>query len=83
MEFCHTMVIVLTFKLVYPGCWHNGSMFIICPGDCPFESDPSPISADACGEVTGCNADCQEVDTCSTRGESQGCTLHSPKQNSQ
>ena len=30
----------------------NGSAFVFC--DCPFESEPSPTSADACGEVTGC-----------------------------
>ena len=28
-------------------------------------------SAHSSGEVTGCNASCQEVDTCSTRGGSQ------------
>ena len=41
-------------------------------GDCLFESKPIPNSADACGEVTGCNAGCQEVNTCSTRGGYQG-----------
>ena len=33
---------------------------------------PSPTSADACGEVTGFDASCQEVGICSTRGGSQG-----------
>ena len=37
-----------------------------------YKSEPSPTSADACGEVTGCTASCQEVSTCSTRGGSQG-----------
>ena len=36
------------------GRWHNGSAFVFCPGDCLFKSDPSPTSAHACGEVTGC-----------------------------
>ena len=30
---------------------HNGRAFIFCPGDCLFESEPSPTSADACGKV--------------------------------
>ena len=37
-----------------------------------FESEPTTTSADACGEVTGCNAGHQEVGRCSTRGGSQG-----------
>ena len=51
---------------------HNGSGFVFFPGDCPFESEPSPTSADACREVTSCTAGHQEVDMCSTRGGSQG-----------
>ena len=46
---------------------HRVFRAVFCPGDCPFESDPSPTSADACGEVTGCNAGHQEVGRCSTR----------------
>ena len=34
--------------------------------------EPSPTSADACGEVNDCAAGCQEVGTFSTRGGSQG-----------
>ena len=41
-------------------------------GNCPFEYEPSPTSTDACGEVTGCAACCQEVSRCNTRGGSQG-----------
>ena len=37
-----------------PGRWHNGSAYVVCPGDCPFKSKPSFTSADACREVTGC-----------------------------
>ena len=55
-----------------PGRWHNGSTFVLCLGDCPFESKPSPTSADAYGEVTGCAAGHQEIGTCSTRDGSQG-----------
>ena len=32
----------------------------------------SPTSVDACGEVIGCDASCQEVGACSTSGGSQG-----------
>ena len=34
--------------------------------------EPTPASADACGEVTGCNVSCQEVSRCGTRGGSPG-----------
>ena len=47
-------------------------MFVFCPGDFPFESEPTPTSADAGGGVTGSNAGCQEVGRCSARGGSQG-----------
>ena len=43
-----------------------------CTSDHLFESEPSPTSAVACGEVTGGVASRQEVGTCSTRSESQG-----------
>ena len=33
---------------------HVFQVVIKCPGDCPFESEPSPTTTDACGEVTGC-----------------------------
>ena len=56
-----------------PGRWHNGRAFVFHSGDCPFESVPSLTSADACGEVTGCNAVALEVDL----GE---CTFHSSPQ---
>ena len=52
--------------------WLNDSAFVFCAADCPFESEPNPTSADARGEVTDCNAGCQEVNRCSTRGRSQG-----------
>ena len=53
------------------GCWHNGSTFVFCVGDCPFEFEPTSTSADVSGEVTGCDTSCQEVSRCSTRGISQ------------
>ena len=67
---------ILTYAKHYitqePGRWHNGRASTFCTSDHSFESEPSPTSADACGEVTGCTASCQEVGTCSTRSESQG-----------
>ena len=50
-----------------PGSWHNGSEFVFCPGDCRFESEPNPTSTDVNGELTGCDARCQQVSRCSTR----------------
>ena len=41
-------------KMAEPGHWHNGSAFVFCLCGCTFESEPSPTSAHACGEVTGC-----------------------------
>ena len=35
------------------------------------ESEPTPTSADACGEMTGCDASCQEIGRCSTRDGSR------------
>ena len=35
--------------VIQPGQWYNGNTFVFCPGDCPFESEPSSTSADACG----------------------------------
>ena len=66
---CQTVEGVI-LKNVKPGGWHNGCTFIFCPSDCKFESEPSPTSADAFGEVTGCPAGCQEVSTSSTRAGS-------------
>ena len=47
------------------------SAFIFCVGD-PFESEPTPTSADKCGEVTGCDASHQEVSRWNTWDGSQG-----------
>ena len=43
-------------------------LFVFCLGDYLFKSKPGPTSADACGEVTSCNASHQEVSMCSTGG---------------
>ena len=48
----------------------HGELFVFCVGDCPFKSEPTSTSADACWEVTGCNAGHQEIGMCSTRGGS-------------
>ena len=58
-------------QVTTPDHWHHGSAFAFYVGDCPFKSKPTPTSADACREVIGCNAGCQEVGKCSTRGGSQ------------
>ena len=55
-----------------PGRWHNDSVFVFCEGDCSFESKASLTSADACGEVTSCAGNHQEVSMCSTGGGSHG-----------
>ena len=60
------------YRVGWPGRWPNASTFVFCPGDCPFKCKPSPTSADACGEVTGCDASHQKVGMCSSKGGSQG-----------
>ena len=72
LEFCQLHLYwspVLTVKKLAgePGRWHNGSAFVFCSCGCTFESEPSPTSAHAYGEVTGC-----ACSKCSTRGESWG-----------
>ena len=57
--------------VIVPGRWHNGGAFVFCAGDCLFKSEPTPTSADACWELTGCDADHQDFSRCSTRGGSQ------------
>ena len=47
-------------------------MVVFCVVGWPFGSGRTPTSADACGEVTSCDAGCQEVGRCSTRGGFQG-----------
>ena len=42
----------IKFRPVEPGRWHNGSAFVFCSCGCTFETEPSPTSAHACGEVT-------------------------------
>ena len=59
-----------------PGRWHNGSTFVFCADDCPVESEPTPTSAHACGEVTGFDDGHQEVSRCSNRGGSWRMYIH-------
>ena len=49
-----TLINKLTLRVSQPGRWHNGSVFVFCSCSCTFKSEPSPTSAHACGEVTGC-----------------------------
>ena len=63
-----------------PGRWRNGGAFVFCAGDCPFKSEPTHTSADACEKVTGCDASYQEVGRCRTEVDPRECTLHSPLQ---
>ena len=50
-------------------CWHNGSTLIFCAGDCLFDPEPIPTSAET--SMWGSNRP-QEVCRCSTRGGSLG-----------
>ena len=43
------------------GRLYNGSTFVFSSGDCPFDPEPTPTSADACGKVTDHVVGCQEV----------------------
>ena len=65
---------------IQPGRWHNGSAFVYCPGDCLFESEPSPTSAHACREVTG-RAPAAKRSACVAPEVDLGeCTFHLPLQ---
>ena len=59
-------------SIIHIKCFYTklGSAFVFCPSEYPFESEPSPTFADACGEVTDCTAGCQEAGMYSTRGGS-------------
>ena len=65
---------------VKPGRWHNGSAFIICLCDCPFEYKPSPTSAHACGEVTSCTPSTKRSTCVASEVDLRECTLHAPLQ---
>ena len=49
-------------------------MFVFYPGDCLFESEPSPTSAHACEEVT------KRLASVAPEVDLRECTLHSPPQ---
>ena len=55
-------------------------MFLFCPGDCPFESKPSPTSAHACGEVTNCMPAAKRLAHVTPEVDLRECTLHLPPQ---
>ena len=59
---------------------HNGSVFVFCPVDCPFESEPSPTSAHECGEVTGCVPAAKRLAHVAPEVDLRECTQHSPPQ---
>ena len=63
-----------------PGRWHNGSAFVFCSCGCTFESEPSPTSAHACGEVTGCAPAAKRSASVAPEVNLGECTLHSPPQ---
>ena len=63
--------------LLKPGCWHTGNAFVFCPGDCPFKYEPSPSSAHACGEVTGCALATKRLACGAPEVDLGECTLHS------
>ena len=47
---------------------------------CTFESEPSPTSAHACGEVTGCMPAAKRSASVAPEVDLGECTLHSPPQ---
>ena len=63
-----------------PGRLHNGSTFVFCSCGCPFESKPSPTSAHACGEVTGCTPATKRLASVALKVDLRECTLHLPPQ---
>ena len=65
------------------GPWHIGSAFVFCPGDCLFESKPSPTSANACGEVTSCMPAAKWSARVAPKVDHGECILHSPPQKSE
>ena len=67
---------------VEPCRWHNGSTFVFYPGDCLFESEPSPTSAHACSEVTDCVPAVKRSACVAPEVDLRECTLHSPLQKS-
>ena len=69
------------FKAVLKwGRWHNGSAFVFCSCSCMFESEPSPTSAHACGEVTGCAPAAQRSASVAPEVNLGEYTLHLPLQ---
>ena len=78
-RYCKTFNILSsdTFK---PGRWHNGSAFVFCSCGCTFESEPSPTSAHACGEVTGCAPVAKRSASVAPEVNLGECTLHLPPQ---
>ena len=63
-----------------PGRWHNGSAFVFCSCDRTFETEPSPTSAHACGELTGCAPAAKRSTSVAPEVNLGECTLHSPLQ---
>ena len=63
-----------------PGRWHNGSACVLDLGDCSFKSEPSPTSAHACREVTGCMPAAKRSACVAPEVDLRECTLHSPPQ---
>ena len=67
-------------NITYNIRWHNGSAFVFCSCGCTFESEPSPTSAHACGEVTGCAPAAKRSASVAPEVNLGECTLHSPPQ---
>ena len=63
-----------------PGRWHNGSAFVFFSCGCTFKSEPSPTSAHACGEVTGCMPAAKGSASVAPEVNLGECTLHLPLQ---
>ena len=71
-----------SFDKTKPGRWHNGTALVFCQGDCPFESEPTPTSADAFEEVTGWLA-AKRSACVAPEVDLRECALHSPLQKSE
>ena len=66
-----------------PGRWHNGSTFVLCPGDCLFESEPSPPLLMHVGNWPAALLADKRLACVSPEVDLRECTLHSPPQKSE
>ena len=63
------------------GRWHNGSAFVFCTGDCPFESESTPTSAGTCGKWLAVMPAVKMLAGVAPEVDLRECTLHFSPQN--